>query len=1013
MVDPVAIVTSLITGACGKAFNILASCLFRKKEIEDYIGEISFYDILESEMLIGNLPSVDIEALDTFLRSEPVRTVFAQLYRSSGKTPQEIENEFVELFCATQPILENSNRELAKKLYLYVKDACDENLHALTLKGELIGQEYRTEAMYKDIKNDVNQVIKKVDIISQRSNLSSNEFLSKDDIEYADEEFRDSKELIKRGQYEIAKRKISSTLGVLAKNAITEKKRLSEGYHLLGIIHNRPQYEGGDPDEAKRCLHLSIEYDPLNYKAKTTLASLYINGGRSADIEEAYKISKAVWEDTPEKYPQLIETLLWSMALVCSYEDAISFYESSTEAKRIVQEHAELLLVVSKLYMIVSNYEKALEYVDISLKIKSNIPDSYYIKGCIDIENALLHDSIPSDFELFPKLRDYSRIESSLESLQIALKLCGGKNRLWLEQNIKKEIYFCTVLLNKSNEQQFQKLRSNIDLSFLSEKDIQKLEFTDFFKELTEKNFSTAYNILITSSAWNSMSCQVKIKFALIFLKRGSPENAKQIFKKLEQDAKKNGDVTYWLNMSVVEALLGNKNGMIQALNRAKALSAKTEHGITVLRHKSALIQRYLDEGKEIDRYLTSLKEYAEKCPDEKLMIEIPALDADNKPTKEILDLFTRERESYEKFKKTFKSLCVPSYILKWYFGRPYAQIMNNLNDPDLYINYYAPVPSFISEMRRNLEDGDLFIFDYSSLLNLAKMGLLDELEHLHGVKCITSSLFDNIQHELIGYENQDLRILWDFLRKTDCLLIIEFEADKAKYKGISEHLDGWIIDSIELAARHENAIFMADDLNFIRLLKEYNIKGCITYFFLENFLSRNFIDEKIFGNAVGNLAERFYVFLPFDEDDLYYIAMGDDCKVTWRSFHLINQITLPGVNASRYSRNLSKFIEKLWASGALPEDKQKWLELILSRMVVAIRNSLVACDNCEVTLLKLDLVDIWKKAVSSSNEADLESMSAMCLDILDNELFEDIKKQMLSATETRMKELQTSLISK
>jgi hypothetical protein len=62
-----------------------------------------------------------------------------------------------------------------------------------------------------------------------------------------------------------------------------------------------------------------------------------------------------------------------------------------------------------------------------------------------------------------------------------------------LKQEIKTEAYFCSVILNKAKEDDFVRLRSSIKTSILSNREFEKLKFTDFVKELNERKICVAH----------------------------------------------------------------------------------------------------------------------------------------------------------------------------------------------------------------------------------------------------------------------------------------------------------------------------------------------------------------------------------------------------------------------------------------------------------------------------------------------------------------------------------------
>ena len=974
MVDPMTIISNLswsLISFLGK----IGGKLFRKPELSDYIDQISFEGSLEDAISIRDIPEIDVSAIDHFLHTAEIKNMAADIYSDSGDHIQDVEYRFTQDFCNLQLIEGAKCEEVGKKIFSIFKRDLDELINSKILNGELIAFDYRSSEKIKKLTSGQVQILDRLKI---------------DDIGYVDEELKESVSLIKQCDYETAKIKITALLGILESDTRKNKKILSKAYHLLGVIYNRIPEFGGDFEKAERYLLQSGSFDYQNYKARAVLASLYLNKGGKENFKKAYKLIKLIWDN--QKDPQVLEVLLWSICFYKSSKDAIEFFEASKEAQDIVEENDILLNVVARLYVDIKKFELAIKFINDALRLNSESPNNIFIKGSIFLNKGLLEDIMPSDFELVPKLKKIDCIEYALLKYLAALKCEFTEGLIILQQEIRFSAYFCSILLNRQNETEFRNIREDIDITYLSEYDRKRIEFLDFIKIINERRFFEAYSALVGLSDWNKFSYGVKLKFAKIFLKRGSPEEAKKILKSMEDEAKTRKDIQYWLDLSFNEALLGNKSNMIQALNAAKSVSSGTSHEEIVFFHTHMMLNRYIEE--EIDRIISLLHEHDIKFPNNRLLIPIKAIGEDGKTTPEILELIDQQRKGYERIKEAFHSLCVPTYILEKLFSRPYAQILSSMNDPDFWINYYAPTPSFTREMGDNFEESMVFIFDYSSLLNLSKMGLLGELERINKRKFITKSLFDKVQYELLLYENQDLRDLWDYLRNSNDISIIDIDADLSKYETIASNLEKWIIDTIELASTNEKIVIFGDDLNFLKLLKEFKIKGCISFLIINDLFENSFIDVKIRALCIGNLAERFYIFLPFDGEDLLIIVMNDDCKITLRTYHLINQIILPDVHASGYTSELSYFTDKLWKSGALLEDKKIWLKFLTSKILVAIENSRNRAQRSEADLLKFDLIQIWRVALDSGKISESELIETEIPELFNKDMFSDIESE-------------------
>jgi tetratricopeptide (TPR) repeat protein len=830
----------------------------------------------------------------------------------------------------------------------------------------------------------------KTEIRSLARSLSESEVPLKDEKHQVDKELKSAKKLINDNQFDKAIEKVISYLGILLRNPEKYKTQLSIAYHYLGICYNRLPEDGGDIDKAEEYVKLSIKNNSRNKKAICTLAFINIRRGKKENFDEAYKITSRIWNTSKKKEPYLLDVHLWATAFSKSTQSAIEFFEESSEAQKIVSKSDVSSGIVGKLYAELKNYPKSLEFVDQSLKINPQSATSLHLKGSILIAESITEDATISNFEIVPRLKSYKKIQSALELLTSALPLFVKQPNSFYEQLTKLEIYFCSLLLGKYFDNFYLKIRNEINESLLPDHEKKKLQFLDFVRDFDSRQFTSAVDKLMQFVDWDKMDYVTKIKFAQIFLRHGAPEQAKKILLTIETTATKDKNIRFWVEMSFIEALLGNKSRFLNSLKKVKQLSTGSKFEESALLHQITLTQRYNSE--ETDRFVETLLEHDSKFPNKKISKSIKVLDENKQPTQEILDIFAKMRESYEKFKDHYNNSNVPVYILEEYLRRPYSQIVATNTDTTLWTKYYAPIISFDFEMREHLQNADCIVFDYSSLLNLAKMGLLEELERLNKKMFITLSLFTKIQYELVLFENEDLRRLWNFLRESNQIEILDFEAQKLKTDRIAELLETWIIDSFELSIE-KNAVLISDDLSFIRLMSEYKIKGSITLAFLRWLLENDFIDQKIYGSAIGDLAERFYIVIPFDSLDLLNIVTEDECKIKLRSYHLVNHITIPGILRSVYSMEFRTFINKLWMLGILPEDKNNWLQFITRKLLEAINLCEQSNDSINALLITIDLKHLWYDIVNLSSQDDFKIVKREFPKLFSGEKFPKIKE--------------------
>jgi hypothetical protein len=983
--DPnlVAIYLNLIsTGICvglSKAKNKI----FRHEDITGFLNLISFSDRIERETEFEGISTTELKKLDTFIVSEPITEIISEIYADTKKTPTEIEDEFIRVFCEVKPIGELSTDEFARKLFLNIRLASNALLNSKIMDGDLLAHEYKSQQRQNETMECLGRIEQYTKSIYQAQTGAISSFLPTEKI---DTELKESVELINSNQLVKARNKIFEVIGVL-KNVHPENKiLLSKAYHLLAVTFNRNKQVGGDFDIAEYYARCALDYNPTFDKAMGGLASILLNKHGKENYEKSFGISAPLWEKSDKTNPQFLEVYLWGIFFTQSADDAIRFFESSKNAQDVVQSHDILSNVVARFYLEIGKPRESLKHINNSIALKKDFPDHFAIKASAYRQISLMEDWLLSDFEVCPRLKTTKCLEQSVINYEICLSLCKENRDDVLQESVKNDLYSSLIILNQRNYGEIFQLRSSINPMILSESDQKRLGFFDFIFELNFRNFSTSYNRLIALKDWNEFPYRTKVNIAVIFLKRGSPEYARRILKPLEIEAEKQKDIQFWIILSYCEALLNNKVGLLQQLNKAKSYSEGSDSEESIYCHFHSMIHRYRAGGKETDRMLLNLQEHDQKFQQQKILKAIPVSEQEEKPPKEIIDWCKAAFEEDQRTKKIFTEHQVPSYILAEVHRLIYPELMIRLKDPNFLLRYHPPDLLSQQELINNFDNGESFVFDYSSLLNLAKMDLLWELEKIPRKLLITTSLFNQIQSDLVSYEDKDLRKLWDFIRSTGKITIVDIDIPPGKHEELSKNLNKWIVDSYELVTILDKSVLLSDDYNLIRLMKSLNCKGTTTYTFLKMLLENGNIDPKTYGVALGVLADQMYVILPFDGEDLFYVVIDDDCKITIRSYHLINHITIPEIRPSIYTQQFEYFLEKIWRTGALPEDKLNWIALISERIVFAINQRRQLNQNAEAEILLVDLIRIWQKIIPLCNLSDISILETKCYPFIEKE---------------------------
>lgn len=848
------------------------------------------------------------------------------------------------------------------------------------------------------------KVVEKVDtrlteIFQQYSQVALPDPVKKNKI---NAEIDEAVKLINKNDFKSARERLFFILGKTKDKPNDYANELARAYNNLGVCFNILKNEGGDFDKAEEYFKLALKSDPNFKKALANIAAAYLGKGGKENFKKAYDIAYDLWEKSKKKEPYIFNVFIWSISYHKSVEEAIAYYEKKREVQTLVKDNEQSLNIMGRLYLETQDFKKAEEFAELALEISPNSAQNLLLKARVILGRCQKKNIIPSDFEVVPRFRDYQDIKKAFQLLDQALKVLKNKNNRFLETEIIADMLHCYLWLRLTDDPKYMDLRNSIDTSYLSQYQLKQLRIQDSIVEFQRRNFETAYTKLTQYPEWPKMDYQEKTRIAQIFSLHGAPEQSKEILKLLETEAEQKKDEYLWLYMSNNEVLLYNKNLAIKAAQKAKDFSTGTEMEKEVSSYFNALMLRYAYSG-EVDRLMAGLFDYNKKYPDDRIIRQIKAINEDKTPTEEFKSILSEQKEWYEGLRQMFRSQPAISYQLEEIFKRPYADILSMQNDPDFIIELTFPDKLFEKELTENLEKTENIVFDYASLLNLSKMNLLGHLEKFGKHLFITEKLFLKVQTELIMFEQEDLRRLWNFLRKSKEIHFIE--ESKAQLKeDVSDLFDPWIIDSMK-TAKEKNAVFVTDDLRLLNYLQsEQDIKGCNSFIILRNMLLKDWIDAKIYATSVGDLAERFYVFLPFSGDDLFQIVMEDKSKVTLRSFHLVRQLSLPGSIAASFIGVFVRFIDLLWRTGSLPEDKVRWLTFLTQKILDFFIDKHFDIQNTkELEKIVPNFVNMWIIAVQRSNRDEITLLKKKVGEVFSRPYLATLKENLTKLIETKI----------
>ena len=802
------------------------------------------------------------------------------------------------------------------------------------------------------------------------------------------EEIDSAVRYIKLHKIKEAKQCLFIILGKIEFNKDAYKKEMARVYNNLGVCFNVASFMGGDYDEALKYFTLASEFNPQLKQALANTANVYINKGGTANIKKAYDIITDLWEKETNK-SFLLPTLLISIYMYKSVKDAIRWYEESKIAQEMCKVDEISLNLVSEFYLESGDVDKSSEFTDYALGLFPVSPRAKQLRAKALILKAQRDKRIPSSFSFVPEFSDYQDIEQALKLLEEALELIKDSDE-YLATLIKVDITFCSTWLHRANDSKYISILKSINTAILTTDERHILEVHNVAVCMKQRDFSTALSTIKNGEKWQSISYNEKAIIAHIFLLEGAIEEAENIFREIENTAETKRDVQYFFDLSLIDILSDNKTLAIKEAEKAKEYAKGTPREKIALSHFNAIMMRYANFG-EVDRLMSGMFEYNSKYPEDKAMVQIEAINKEGQLSDEIKGILLDQKKRYEGIRQVFKDSPAPTYFLEKICKKPYIDIISmgkDNGDPEFTFEFNSPANEVIDGFTSAFNNAESLVFDYSALLNLAKMDLLGMLNRFGKKIFIVKKLFDKIQEELLSVEKEDLRKLWNFIRKNKNIQIVDnISKSKPELEKLKDHIGDWLIESMKLA-EDINATYISDDLRFLNFLKSEKIEGANNYIILREMLNRKFIDDKMYSLGLGDLAERSYIFISFSGDNLFDIVMEDKSKITYRTYHLVNQVFLPYSEIKSFTRVFVRFIYLLWKTGSLPEDKVNWLKFLSNTIKKLVNKKLISIiiNNGPIPNFIGDLGTMWKAAISESSKDELTLLDNAADEVFDKQ---------------------------
>jgi len=757
---------------------------------------------------------------------------------------------------------------------------------------------------------------------------------------------------------------------------------LARTYNNIGVAYNRL----GQDEEAIQYFRKALEAEIEFLVPATNLASTFIlqaeltedRKEKSALLQKAAKIIEPLMIEFGQEFESRVLHAHLRLLKVRDGDQAVIQFitDEAHQYDGVINASSSLTYFLGSLYLGIGDPDKSEEYAEKSITIDEDV-EGFILRGRARMIKALKYDAIyrNQDFEdLAPTFTGTTNIENAIEDFHTAIKLAEKKGDKQILSEIKQFEQISTLWLRTEDKPD--------SFEFPTEN-----RYVSAVTAFRERKFEISFDLLRQTPDWKQLPPSEVWRLARVYLFNGALEIARELLNSVEHVAEEEKNFQYWMDKSMVEVLLENKNQAILAATRAKELAQNEKEKRIALSHRGAVLLRYADEDGG-DRMLDNSFEYEKEFPDAEILTRF-----DFEKDKEKLLTMIRSRQKWVRdIQEKFKNNPIPSYYLEEVFHEPYIAVWRD-RDPQMPINYTITSEDFKKELEENYSKGKSFVFDYISLLTLSKLNQLYSIEKYFPAAQIAFSLFQKIQEELLGKEDPTLRRLWNFLRKTQSIEIVRsIPASNLKNGKVNDLFGEWMEDTLRLA-KEPDTVLVTDDFVVYRFSKSEDIISINTWYMLQMAFSKGDIDKPMYSKSLGSLAECFYIFVGFDGEDLFQIIADDNFKLTARSYHLINQTFLPGTNLQSFVQTFVPFMKRFWSAGVTSQDKVYWLSYITN-----------ICSDISKEVIRQQLGDevfkeiatgsavIWNVAITSGSKEDLELLKKDLDTILKDQALEVFK---------------------
>lgn len=339
-------------------------------------------------------------------------------------------------------------------------------------------------------------------------------------------------------------------------------------------------------------------------------------------------------------------------------------------------------------------------------------------------------------------------------------------------------------------------------------------------------------------------------------------------------------DSIFYMNYAKVKLLQGDNEEALKLAEKARDIDRD--------RPKSPAHAFYAHMGircGQVDSTIHYLAEYHSCYPKEPWIWRIQALEEENdgkkRLTPEFLKFLQAQSERFNRAIIAYKRSPLPIYYLARLFRRPLKEIWDWRYFYRLLIHIDSGHPDAMRQEFENLRTARTVMLDYLSLLVLNHIGLLEALIQEFDTVCVSQSLFDEIQADLIESEDTELRKIWEILRHSQRVQFVysdteSYTDDERKLESV---IGGPTRDTL-LTARDKGHVLCCGDERFKQIAGGLKIRVTGIYAVLQRLCLAERLSDSDVSRAKLVLIEENHSFVSFNANDMIIMARSNGYRL-------------------------------------------------------------------------------------------------------------------------------------